>query len=394
MVYGLSFFIGKDSLQILSRRIGMIGKAFYILTLVVAIVFFSGCSEKNPTETENLTVSSPLVSHPSGEYYSPFLVQISCPTENAVIRYSTDGSVPGTASPTYTAPLRIESTTVLTFRAYKTGWKASAAVMVQFRFVSPPQPESILIAGGSFIMGNTHGNGMSSEIPFHRVTLRSFYLDKFEVTQAQFRDIMGFNQSYFSGDTLRPAEQISWYDAIEFCNKRSVMEGYTPCYSYSGLGTDTQTWPSGWNAGSHNEIICDWTANGYRLPSEAEWEFAAKGGINNVDLEYAGSNNADSIAWYSDNSDGKTHPIGLKQPNQLGFYDLCGNVWEWCWDWAGDYTAGDQNNPHGSTNGNDRILRGGSWYYNSSFLRVNLRGMMSPVTRYLDIGFRCARNAE
>ncbi len=360
---------------------------------IIALLCMS-CMFKNPAKTEDNRLPAPIIDKVSGTYYAPLLINASCTTENAAIRYTVDGTIPGENSALYSASIPIICTTTLKIRAFKDGFKPSETIESNYNIISPPQPSMVLVEGGSFIMGNTHSNGNSSETPFHRVTLSSFYLDKFEVSQAMFREIMGFNQSYFTGDSLRPAEQISWYDAIEFCNKRSLWEGYEPCYTYTGFGTDCNTWPYGWNSDVQNNITCNWTANGYRLPTEAEWEYAAKGGSQSLSYEYAGSSIVDDVSWFSPNSDGITHPIGLKLPNELGLYDLSGNVWEWCWDWATSYTTANTTNPHGADNGTYRSLRGGSWYYNASFQRVNLRGMVIPAIRYLDIGVRCARTAN
>lgn len=363
-----------------------------LLSLIVLVCV--SCTDKSPTNVNDKVLAAPVISKSSGTYYPPLHINISCPVQNVVIRYTTDGSNPTSESAVYTDSIRISQSTVVKIRAYKSGYKPSEIVTKNYTIINPPQPAMILVNGGSFIMGNTHSNGNSSETPFHRVTLSSFYLDKFEVSQAMFIDIMGYNQAYFTGDSLRPVEQISWYDAIEFCNRRSLLEGLKPCYTYTGYGTDCNNWPYGWNTAVNNSIICNWNADGYRLPSEAEWEYAAKGGTLASETEYAGSNDPQSVGWYVANSDAIPHPIGLKTPNGLGLYDMSGNVWEWCWDWATNYTSANLTNPYGAADGTYRILRGGSWYYSESFMRANLRGMVIPAIRYLDIGFRCARTAH
>ncbi|HEX37418.1 MAG TPA: formylglycine-generating enzyme family protein, partial [Candidatus Cloacimonetes bacterium] len=176
-------------------------------------------------------------------------------------------------------------------------------------------------------------------------------------------------------------EKVSWYDAVEFCNKKSRKEGLTPCYSGSG-----------------KNITCNFNANGYRLPTEAEWEYAARGGhlangsnLRNGGYTYSGSDNIDDVAWYSDNSGRKTHPVGQKQPNELGLYDMSGNVWEWCWDWKGSYSSSSQTNPRGASSGSTRVLRGGGWYGYDNGCRVAYRGTDDPDLSNGDFGFRFVR---
>jgi formylglycine-generating enzyme required for sulfatase activity len=196
-------------------------------------------------------------------------------------------------------------------------------------------------------------NTNDREKPVHTVTVSSFYMSKYEVTQKEWRDIMGNSPSYFKGDTL-PVEQVSWYEAVEYCNRRSVKEGLTPAYGGS----------------ASTGISCNFKANGYRLPTEAEWEYAAKeGNKDGMSYEYSGSNSIGSVAWYGDNSGSTTHPVGTKAPNSLGIYDMTGNVWEWCWDWYGSYSGGSQTDPVGASSGTNRVWRGGSWYNSAGFAR-------------------------
>ncbi|MDP3113667.1 MAG: bifunctional serine/threonine-protein kinase/formylglycine-generating enzyme family protein [Candidatus Cloacimonadaceae bacterium] len=240
----------------------------------------------------------------------------------------------------------------------------------------------IYVEGGTFNMGATDVE--SNERPVHQVTLASFYIGKHEVTQKEWLAVMGSNPSYFKGENL-PVAQVRWFDAIDYCNKRSINEGLTACYSVDGSNK-----PNDWRRGT---IVCDWNANGYRLPTEAEWEYAARGGNKSKGYEYAGSNDIGSVAWYGGNSGGKTHPVGSKAPNELGIYDMSGNVWEWCWDWyAGDYYAkSPASDPRGAGSVEYRVLRGGSWYYGEYNCRVANRNNSNPDNGYHNKGLRALR---
>jgi formylglycine-generating enzyme required for sulfatase activity len=161
------------------------------------------------------------------------------------------------------------------------------------------------------------------------VTVSSFYIGKYEITQKEWREVMGTNASNFKGDEL-PMEQVSWYDAVQYCNTLSARNGLNPCYSISG-----------------ETVTSDFSKNGYRLPTEAEWEFAAKGGRLSRGTKYAGSSSAFDVAWYGSNSGSKTHPVGQKQSNELGLYGMSGNVSEWCNDWNAAYGSSAQTDPGG-----------------------------------------------
>jgi formylglycine-generating enzyme required for sulfatase activity len=234
----------------------------------------------------------------------------------------------------------------------------------------------IPVKGGTFTMGSpaSEAGREADEGPQHQVTVSGFYMGKYEVTQKEWRDVMGNNPSDFKGNDL-PVEQVSWFDAVEYCNRRSVMEGLEPAYTISG---HTVTWNR--------------NANGYRLPTEAEWEYAAKGGgKDNPVFIYSGSNSVDAVAWYSSNSGGRTHPVGTKQANSLGLYDMSGNVWEWCWDWYGGYSSGSQTDPLGAATGSTRVVRGGAWSSGVMALRSARRGWTTPSYRYWYNGFRLVR---
>ena len=238
-----------------------------------------------------------------------------------------------------------------------------------------------------FVEGGTFNNGTSD------VTISSFYIDKYELTQAGYEAVMGVNPSYFAGNPNRPVEQVSWFNAIEYCNRRSMQEGLTPAYSYSTYGTDPSNWPSGWNtiAANHTNVSCNWSANGYRLPTEMEWMFAAKGGNQSQGYTYSGSNDINAVAWYSSNSFNTTHAVGTKAANELGTFDMSGNVWEWVWDIYGSYPGGSQTDPHGATSGSYRVWRGGSWYSHADGCTVSYRTTTYATVSNGSVGFRCVR---
>ncbi|MBP3562471.1 MAG: formylglycine-generating enzyme family protein [Treponema sp.] len=261
----------------------------------------------------------------------------------------------------------------------------------------------VLIPAGSFKMGSK--DGYDDNKPVHEVTItKPFYMGKYEVTQAEYEKYCSYtgsnspNSSYGDGDNY-PAYYVSWYDAIVYCNKRSIAEGLTPCYSIDG-STDPKVWgevPTSsdvtWNA-----VICNWNANGYRLPTEAEWEYAARAGDNTVDsLTYSGTsdlNELEEYAWYYSNSNDATHEVGTKLPNAYGLYDMSGNVYEWCWNWfTSEYDENTEggDNPTGTSAGSFRVFRGGSWDYVSGYCAVSCRLYYDPDFHYDYLGFRVVR---
>jgi formylglycine-generating enzyme required for sulfatase activity len=268
--------------------------------------------------------------------------------------------------------------------------------------IAPPKPvnksgyEMVRVPGGSFQMGDTAGGGRDNERPVHTVTQSDFYMGKYEVTQAQYQAVMGNNPSKFKGGLPAqagnlPDECVCWYDAIEFCNKLSAREGLTPYYTINKtVGSDPN------NENEYDDlkwlVTRNTSADGYRLPTEAEWEYAAKGGNGSPgNYKYAGSNNVDEVAWYRDNSNSTTHEVGKKAPNGLGLYDMSGNVWEWCWDWDGRYSSEAQTDPMGASSGSYRVIRGGRWDFSAEDVRSAFRGYFFPNFRYKSGGFRLVR---
>ena len=213
----------------------------------------------------------------------------------------------------------------------------------------------VYVEGGSFEMGATTEQGSDAykdEKPVHRVTLSDYYIGKYEVTQELWEAVMGSNPSYFKG-AQNPVESVSWNDCQEFVIRLNRLTGRT-----------------------------------FRLPTEAEWEYASRGGNKSRHYKYSGSNNIDYVAWYTDNSGRKTHAVGTKTANELGIYDMSGNVWEWCSDWYGGYSAGAQTNPQGPSAGSYRVLRGGSWIYGARYCRVSYRGGNVPDFSSSSLGLR------
>ncbi len=238
-----------------------------------------------------------------------------------------------------------------------------------------------------FVQGGTFNNGTSN------VMVSSFYVDKYEITQSSYLSVMGTNPSYFTAVTNGPVETVSWFKAVEYCNKRSTTEGLTPCYTYNGYGTNPANWPESWDTtnSSHTNLFCNWSANGYRLLTEAEWQFVARGGNLSNSYTYSGSLYLNIVAWYSVNSQDSIHSVGTKTPNELGIYDMSGNVWEWCWDIYGNYPSGSQNNPHGINNGLYRVSRGGSWHNDDIYCTVSYRNYNYATYCSSYIGFRVCR---
>jgi formylglycine-generating enzyme required for sulfatase activity len=240
----------------------------------------------------------------------------------------------------------------------------------------------VRIEGGTFTMGSpsTEVDRQDNEAQ-HQVTVNGFYMGKYEVTQAEYEAVMGTNPSSFKGAKL-PVERVSWFDAVEYCNKRSVKEGLSPAYPRNG---DSVTWNK--------------NATGYRLPTEAEWEYACRAGTTTPfstgsNITTAQSNYEGNYP-YNNNAKGtyreKTTEAGSFAANKWGLYDMHGNVWEWCWDRSGDYSSGAQSNPDGAVSGFYRVVRGGSWRGGGQGLRSAFRGNDTPSHRFIDLGFRLVR---
>jgi len=261
------------------------------------------------------------------------------------------------------------------------------AVCVSIQCKIPDTDTFVRVDGGTFTMGSPAAEpGHYEDETQHWVTVSSFYMGKYPVTQKEYEKVMGTNPSYFKGPNL-PVERVSWFDAADYCNKRSQKEGLTPAYTISGQGDNrTVTW--------------DRNANGYRLPTEAEWEYACRAGTttpfstgNNITVTQA---NYDGNSPYNNNTKGlyreKTTEVGSFAANPWDLYDMHGNVCEWCWDWYGSYSSEAQTDPAGAAAGANRVMRGGSWGSSAGSARSAYRNGYSPAGRDGSIGFRVVRN--
>ncbi|AEE54382.1 formylglycine-generating enzyme family protein [Haliscomenobacter hydrossis] len=231
----------------------------------------------------------------------------------------------------------------------------------------------VLVKGGTFEMGEENNT--------HSVTLSDFYIGKHQLTFAEYDAFCRATGRELTKDRgwgrgTRPVINVSWFDAIDYCNWRSQEEGLQQVYQVN-----------------KEQVTPNWSANGYRLPTEAEWEFAARGGSESQGFTYAGSNNVDEVAWFSENSGAKTQPVGQKKANELGIYDMSGNVWEWCWDWYSAYSSSATKDPKGPDTGSIRVLRCGSWFYDADGCRVAFRSDNDPNVANSNCGFRIARPA-
>lgn len=241
----------------------------------------------------------------------------------------------------------------------------------------PTTLEMVLVEAGSFKMGST--KGLEDERPVHTVKItRSFHVARYAVTFEEYdRFRRDKAQDGGWGRGKRPVMGVDWNDAVAYCNWLSKTQGLTPCYSGGG-----------------KTIQCAFSANGYRLPTEAEWEYAARGGQKSKGYLYAGSDNPDDVAWHAGNSSDQTHPVGLKLPNELGLYDMSGNLWEWCWDWYGEdyYASSPINDPTGPVSGSEKVRRSGSWREAADYVRTTFRSAGSPSYPGAN-GFRLVRTA-
>jgi formylglycine-generating enzyme required for sulfatase activity len=270
---------------------------------------------------------------------------------------------------------------------------------VAFSAYSQKKPDNLI-----FVKGGTFKNTKSTNYYGKSLTVSDFYIGKYEVTQKEWIEVMGSNPAKFRGDNL-PVEMVNWYDCVEYCNQRSLKEGLKPCYNIDKNKKDPN------NLNDIDDI--KWTvtinagANGYRLPTEAEWEYAAGGGQMSKGYTYSGGNDLDNVGWYWQNSGDKnltgfwswsviernnckTQPIGGKEPNELGLYDMSGNAREWCWDWYGELQS-NGTGPKGSSSETGRVWKGGGWLGGDFCCEPSFRGSYEASGKGPDQGLRVCR---
>lgn len=245
----------------------------------------------------------------------------------------------------------------------------------------------VLVPQGSIQLGNK------------QISIAAFYLDRYELEQAAFQGVMGYNPSHNLTGKNRPVESVSWFEAIEYCNRRSKLEGLEPCYSCGSWGTDPQDWPKNWKA--TEQISCNWQANGFRLPTEAEWEYAASEasakpskGLKHSKGSAWYLDELDKYAWHINNSGSVSHAAGTRKANKIGLFDMLGNVWEWVWEDFVDSTASVQDNPPQAKISSRKVIRGGSMSASREKCQVDFRDFMNIENKKKNVGFRVCRNSQ
>ncbi len=233
--------------------------------------------------------------------------------------------------------------------------------------------DMVMVQADTVILGSLAPGGEADEYPALRVYVPSFYISRFEVSQEEWMMVSAQNPSTEKGDKL-PVHNVNFYDIVDWCNEKSLMDGYRPCYEYFD-----------------NDLSCDFTADGYRLPTEAEWEYAARGGSAKDTYLYSGSDDIDQVSWHSGNSSARVRATGSKLENSLGIFDMSGNVAEWVWNWYGPYSYQIKNLFEGPSSGTDRVVRGGSWFEPQYQHRISNRNYQKPFVQKPYIGFRVVR---
>jgi len=345
------------------------------IMVIVLIIFFSitvGLNGRGKVAVTDLTVNPSNTTVTKGQNCQ-FIATVNGygnPSQSVtwrVIGGENGTSISSTGLLTIAANESATSFSVIATSTVDTSKNGSATITVYV----PDTHSMVLINGGTFTMGspsNEHGR-YNNEGPQHQVTVSSFYMGKYEVTQKEYQEVMGTNPSYFKGDNL-PVDDVTWNDAIKYCNQLSKKEGLNPAYTMNGLDVE-------WNQ----------NANGYRLPTEMEWEYACRAGT--MTAYNTGENISDNTGWYNYNSGGKSHPVGQKPTNAWGLYDMHGNISEWCWDRYKNYSSDVK---RVDSSWNSRVFRGGYWNGLAEHLRSAYRGSNQPYYGFNFIGFRLARS--
>ena len=307
----------------------------------------------------------------------PQEITIASSTTDATIYYTIDDTEPDDNSTLYSAPFTITENTTVKAIAYKIGYGDSRVKVTNFIADSYVH---VLVQGGTFSMGSTTGD--ADEKPVHDATVSDFYISEYETTQSEYEAVMNDNPCGLSGygeGPDKPVYYVSWYDAVAYCNALSIQEGL-PRYYY----------------GSEPNIFRDFSSIGYRLPTEAEWEYASRGGASSLGYIYSGSDTCIDVAWCDDNNvSDKCNDVGTKAANELGIYDMSGNVYEWCWDWYDSayysHPTADDLDTLGPYPGIERVLRGGFWDGSSYACRSTNRYYYTPSYSNRHVGFRIVR---
>ncbi|MCF8242941.1 MAG: SUMF1/EgtB/PvdO family nonheme iron enzyme [Melioribacteraceae bacterium] len=343
--------------------IALLGGGILIVLVFVGLMMFEEGEEVSKADEETAVVETQDLEAITNESEEPIAVNSEAPAE--IEEAENENTVP------------VEETK--TTEAEPESVKAVKPVVETPKEEKPKLPmydEMIYVQGGTFSMGSDIGS--NDEKPVHTISVSGFSIRKYEVSQREWKTVMGSRISAAAGFISEdyPAINVSWYDAVKFCNKKSQSEGLSPCYTISGTN-----------------VTCDFSKNGYRLPTEAEWEYAATGGKKNQGFKFSGADDLKSVGWTKKDALSNVMELGKKGPNQSGIFDMSGNAAEWCWDWfkRGYYSTAEGSDPKGPESGSYKIVRGGSWKDDAYDCRTTYREWESPTFKENTIGFRMVR---